>query len=559
MATPAKKHARLRFPLRVAAVVAGAFYFAGMALAQDWPCYAHDPQHQADSAVASQAQAMVHWSAPVDLNQHLTGSDLYIHYGSPVITGSNTVIVPVKTGATDGFEAVAYSYNAPANSLSQVWTLATDYSVPSCSWIPICGITLTPGDGAVVVPAAGGTVLWRSAPDSANGVATRLAFYGIANYNANPAAFNSAIKICTPIASDASGNLYFGYISTGGALPGYPGGIPSGLARISSGGAGTYVAASAISGDATTQSVLYNCQPAISADGSTLYIGVSNIPPSSPNSYGTGYLCALNSITLARTASVALQDPRAGAGAASLTNYSSATPTVGPDGDVYFGVNEANIPSNNARGWMLHFSANLGTVKLPGAFGWDSTPSVVPAAAVTSYTGTSSYLILTKYNNYAGVGTGDGVNRMAVLDPNTGMADSVTNATVMNTVLTVTGTTSTNNRHSPNAVSEWCVNTAAVDPAGKCAVVNSEDGNLYRWDFTTNTLSPGLALATPTGESYTPTAIGPDGAVYAINDSVLYSVGVTAQQIPAMPRWAAVLLALMLPAIAGPLLARRRQ
>jgi hypothetical protein len=52
-------------------------------------------------------------------------------------------------------------------------------------------------------------------------------------------------------------------------------------------------------------------------------------------------------------------------------------------------------------------------------------------------------------------------------------------------------------------------------------VVNSEDGNAYRWDFTTNTLSAPLNLAPPTGEPYTPTLIGPDGAVYAINNGTL--------------------------------------
>ena len=49
-------------------------------------------------------------------------------------------------------------------------------------------------------------------------------------------AFNSAIQICTPITSDENGNLYFGYISSGAALPGYPSGIPSGLAQISANG-----------------------------------------------------------------------------------------------------------------------------------------------------------------------------------------------------------------------------------------------------------------------------------------------------------------------------------
>lgn len=497
----------------------------------------------------------------MDLNPHYSGNNLYIHYGSPVITGSNTVILPVKTGTTDGFEVLAYKYNAGTGVATQVWMLATDYSVPGTTWTPICGITLTPNDGSLAVPAAGGTVLLRTQPDAAGGTSTRLAFYGIANYNSNPAAFNSAIKICTPITSDATGNLYFGYASTGGTLPGYPSGIPSGLARISNTGSGTFAAASAMSGDGTTQAVLYNCAPAISLNGAVVYAGVSDIPVNTPNNYGSGYLCALNSTTLARVASVELDDPRAGTGEAEVTNLSSASPTVGPDGDVYLGVLEANVPSNNNRGWMLHYSADLATTKLPGAFGWDATASVVPAAAVSSYTGTSTYLLLTKYNNYAGRGTGDGVNRMAVVDPNTSMTDPVTNAATMKTVITVAGATPDSNQahRFPNAVKEWCVNSAAVDPAGKSAVVNSEDGKLYRWDFATNSLSAGLVLAPPTGEAYTPTAIGPDGVVYAINNAALYSVGAVAQGVPALSRGAVFLLTGALLAASALFFARRQR
>ena len=517
-------------------------------VAQDWPGYGHDPQHSCVSGVQSQFPQRINWSKPVDLNPQYSGSDLYIHYGSPVITSANTVLVPVKTGATDGFEVQAYSYNSGNGVLTQVWTLVTDYSVPTCQWTPICGITLTPNDSTLAVPAAGGTVYVRTSPDAANGTATRVAFYGISNYNSNPSAFNSAIKICTPITSDSAGNLYFGYISTGAALPGYPGGIPSGLARISNSGSGTYTAATGMSGDNNIQSVLYNCAPALSADGTKLYVGVSNISTSSPNTWGSGYLCALNSTTLIRIASVALQDPRAGVGAASVTNLGSASPTVGPDGDVYFGVLEGNYPSNNDRGWMLHYSGDLGTTKLPGAFGWDDTASVVPATAVPSYNGPSTYLLLTKYNNYAGVGTGDGVNKLAVVDPNVSMTDPVTGANVMKTVITVTGVTPDPEHLShrfPNAVYEWCINSAAIDPAKKCAMVNSEDGHLYRWNFTSNALSTGLLLAPPTGEAYTPTVIGPDGAVYAINNAALNSTGAT-PGVPAMPRRAAVILPLLL-------------
>src|SRR5260370_540002 len=103
-----------------------------------------------------------------------------------------------------------------------------------CALAPLHFSSPPPPPSPLVIPAAGGRWLVRNLPDSPGGTTSRLAFYDIANYNANPAAFNSAIQICTPISSDRLGNLFFGFVSTGAALPGYPSGIPSGLARISS-------------------------------------------------------------------------------------------------------------------------------------------------------------------------------------------------------------------------------------------------------------------------------------------------------------------------------------
>jgi hypothetical protein len=260
----------------------------------------------------------------------------------------------------------------------------------------------------------------------------------------------------------------------------------------------------------------------LSVDERTLYIAASN-----GAEFGYGYLVSMNSSTLAPVSHVELLDPR-GTGTATVSTDSSASPMVGPDGDVYFGVLETPCcTSHNDRGWMLHFDSTLSQTKTPGSFGWDSTAAVVQSSLVPSYTGSSLYLILTKYNNYAGVGTGTGVNRVAVLDPNASMQDeySTTSVTVMNEVFTVTGVTSDNRSGYPNAVREWCINTAAIDPLTKAAIVNSEDGTVYRWDFTSNTLSQKVKLTGGIGEAYTPTVIGSDGTVYAINDATLFAVG----------------------------------
>ena len=172
------------------------------------------------------------------------------------------------------------------------------------------------------------------------------------------------------------------------------------------------------------------------------------------------------------------------------------------------------------RGWLLHFDRTLSTQKIPGSFGWDDSASIVPSGLVPSYTGRSSYLVLTKYNDYSDPGIGGtGQNKVAILDPNATQPDLVfPSVSVMKEVITVVGVT-------PNpgqaGVREWCINSAAIDEINKCAIINSEDGHVYRWSFVTNTLSPGLFLAPATGEAYTPTAMGPDGATYAINDTKL--------------------------------------
>jgi hypothetical protein len=64
-----------------------------------------------------------------------------------------------------------------------------------------------------------------------------------------------------------------------------------------------------------------------------------------------------------------------------------------------------------------------------------------------------------------------------------------------------------------------------IDPKTKCAIVNSEDGNVYRWDFTSNSLMQAVTLSPGVGEAYTPSLSGMDGTVYVINNAEVFAVG----------------------------------
>jgi hypothetical protein len=484
-------------------------------IATPWSGYGHDPQHTAISSVAAQPLNRIKWQMPMDLNPQYSGSNLYIHYGSPLITASNTVIAPVKTNATGGFRLEAR--NGASGAFR--WQLNTDYILPPHSWVPSCGPTLN-FRNRVYVPAAGGTVLYRDNADSAAGNTGRIAFFGNANYTNNQAACDSRIFINTPITVDRYGTIYFGYQVTGSGpiAPGLT--LQSGLARITLNGVGSFVEASSL-GDPSVTKISHNCAPALSNDQRTLYVAASN---GNGTGFPHGSLIALDARTLAPITSVRLKDPKSGLDAY-LPEDGTASPTVGPDGDVYFGVLENPFPASHDRGWLLHFDGGLAPKGANGGFGWDDTASIVPASMVPSYTGTSTYLVMTKYNNYAGVG-GNGINQLAVLDPNATQIDPITGTLIMKEVLTVNGVTpDTEFPNSPGAVREWCINTAAVDPKTKSIIVNSEDGKCYRWDLVSNTLTQPITLTGGVGEAYTSTVIGVDGTCYAINNATLFALG----------------------------------
>jgi hypothetical protein len=445
-----------------------------------WFSFGRDPQHTAVSAIATQELNRIAWSTPVDTDQQFTLGELLAHYGSPVITSNNTVVLPVKIGDDGDFRIEARS----GVNGGLIWSVFSDYVEPPHEWLPPYGLTLDSANRLYAAGEGGKLYVW-SGVDSANPPLTTRQFYG--------GAVDPSIVIDTPIAVDAAGTAYFGFLATGANLQ-------SGLARIDAAGVASWVPAATLAGDSAITQVAMNSAPAISADGSTIYVAVD--ASASPNAY----LLALDSASLAVKSRAALIDPATGAPAL-VSDNATSSPTIGPDGDVYFGVIESALGQHGGRGWLLHFDAGLTTVKTPGGFGWDDTASIVPASLVSSYTGTSTYLLMTKFNDYGG-----GQNRVAIFDPGAAETDSISSVQIMKAALVIGGE------------AEFCVNTAAVDPATKSILVNEEDGFLYRWDLTTNAFTQKIQLGSGLGEAYTPTAIGADGAVYAISDSILFSI-----------------------------------
>jgi hypothetical protein len=488
-----------------------------------WLGFASDPQHTAQSSVASLDLDNIRWQTPVDLAPPFNGNgELLIHYATPMITPQNTVVTPVKTDSAGDFRMEGLS----SFDGSVIWTATSDWIAPSSAWYPVFGATLTP-QGRVYFAGAGGSIWYRDNADSPSGTLTRIAFYG--TYDGS---LNSTVFVDSPLTSDANGDIYFGFRVQGTA------GAPlnttqSGWARIAPDGSATSVFARDVTGDPNIGRDAMQDAPVLSNDGQSIYVVAKGV---SDDSYA--YLLQLNSTDLSLAHKVFLVDPRNNSQNARSIDISTASGTVAPDGTVFFGV-MAN-PGNGSRGFMLHFSADLSTEYAPGAFGWDNTYGIVPASMVPGYAGPSSYLVFAKYNNYAGgFPAGDGTNQIAVLDPyatqNDERNDSDPTLQIMKEVMTKLGPTPDPdfvNAGFPNAVREWCIDSAVVDPATDSILTPSEDGHLYRWFLgsgANGTLTQSIALTGGIGEAYVPTAVGPDGTIYTLNGAMLFAIGNASQ------------------------------
>src|SRR4051812_34220650 len=482
-------------------------YAPGAAIGPARTGFANNAQHTAVAPASPQPLDSVHWQVTVDHKPSCCEDGPIAHYASPMITGANTVVVPVRLGPKKGFVLKAFN----GSDGTKKWTLPTDYTPPlgaTFEWPAPIPATLD-GD-TVAVAGAGGTILIRSSPDGTGSV-HRVAFYGIDNYRAHRARDRAAVQITTPLTTGEDGSLYFGFSAASGA----PGGLRNGLARISPSGEGSWVSARKLGGVHKVTRIALNCAPALSNDGTTGYVTVVTGQK--------GRLVGFNATSLKPKYVHRLRDPQTD-NWAGISGSSTATPTVGPDGDVFYGVLGNPILKHDVRGWLLHFDPTLKHLKTPGSFGWDQTVSVIPSSSVPSYTGGSSYLLVSKYNNYLIGKHGDGRNEIALLDPGAAQKDRFSHVQVMREVRTVLAPVHV--PHSPKGSRyEWCVNSIVVDPGTGSAIANNEDGHVYHWDLETGALVDDLEIGPPAGQAYTMTVIGPDGTSYAMQHAILYAVG----------------------------------
>ncbi len=150
-----------------------------------WFGFARDAQHSALGAIATQPLTRVRWTTPVDLAPQYSGNTLLIHYGAPAISTRNAVVVPVKTGAGNGFRVET---RLGSNGVL-MWSANSDYILPAHNWTPSFNPVITAAN-RLFMPGAGGKLLFRDDPDSAIGAIQTAVFYGSAAYNLAPASYD---------------------------------------------------------------------------------------------------------------------------------------------------------------------------------------------------------------------------------------------------------------------------------------------------------------------------------------------------------------------------------
>jgi hypothetical protein len=581
-----------------------------------WPQWGQNAQHAGFLPVVGQAFKTTYlnytYDTLVQAQLDASGGDLLVHYMTP-LTESDAVYMETKGGAYNINSYAAQTWGVVkfkwvGGQLVQQWQVNSDWKAAGTNqndfWEPVFHGALA--NGYLYVPGGRGTILKLSKADGS--VVSRIS--AVPNNDSNT-------YTTSPLTVDASGNLYFTALRMPAQGPqkvrplddivpshrnpsrwNAPRGsffygrdaLDSYLIKVAPSDAAQAVSISTLVPDAPkssdncytifsetdlpwppspdavppttncgTQRVALNAAPALSPDGSTIYIITrahfvtrynylvavnSDLTPKWDSSLrdrlndGCGVPVAQggqlepngvpNGCRVGANYGVDPQTNRPGAGR--VLDDESSSPAVAPDGSIYFG---AYTSYNYFQGHLMHFDANGNFLNSYG-FGWDTTP------AFFVHDGTFS--VITKDNHY-----GDSAAYCfndpfwCNADRNTVSPDypeayyitqlspdlkvewqyRSTNQQSCSRDANNNVTCVTTGDHTPGF--EWCVNAPAVDSNGT-VFVNSEDGWLYaigQGGKVKDKIFQQLAV----GAAYTPASLGTDGKIYSQNSGHLFVIG----------------------------------
>ena len=204
----------------------------------------------------------IRWSTSIDRRQTFNNT----HYGSPLVTAANTLIVPVKTEG-DGFQIKVFDGKTGEQNGG---TIDTDYVLPSHNWIPVYQPVLTTVRDSPTGPVRQRRLYYRRR--------RRNAFLchqsGSPERPANPRRLlrSGCVRprqgglhvVCVrqyAIDGRQRGQVYFGFRVQGRPAPLST--TQSGFARIAPDGNGTYVLAGAAAADVAITRDTHNSAPAL--------------------------------------------------------------------------------------------------------------------------------------------------------------------------------------------------------------------------------------------------------------------------------------------------------
>jgi hypothetical protein len=119
--------AEYRRGLFLAGILCGLLFITSANVPAQAPTFGGNAQHTSVYNAPAQDLNVIKWSTTIDFNPTTIA-----HYGAPLITASNTVLVPVKI-ANDRFRVDAFNGNNGAAK----YIINTDYVLPTHNWIPV--------------------------------------------------------------------------------------------------------------------------------------------------------------------------------------------------------------------------------------------------------------------------------------------------------------------------------------------------------------------------------------------------------------------------------------